>query len=391
MSEQNILDHIAGYTNAMRAKRALAESGSDFSEQKGAVANVINSLHPKRLSLKVTAIRQETAFTSTIRLQAVDNKPLPPFQAGQYINLFVTIDGVQTARPYAIASSPAQRDYYDVTVKKAAGGYVSHYLVDRLSSGQIISSSGPMGSFHHNPVFHGNDLVFLAGGSGSVPARSMMLNILEQQLPQRFHLIYSNSYADDVIYAQELRDITAASAALTLTEIITRPTADYQGLSGRLSAERLLNILNTDATALADKMFYICGPTPFNEHCHAILTSLGVPGRRIRIEANGAPKNPQQQPGWPADVSPDDEVMVTVKGKGSFRTRIGEPLLNALERNGYGAENACRSGECSLCRIKLVSGRVFNPQEAHLRQSDRAFGWIYSCVAFPLEDIEVAL
>jgi len=48
-------------------------------------------------------------------------------------------------------------------------------------------------------------------------------------------------------------------------------------------------------------------------------------------------------------------------------------------------------GECSLCRINLISGEVFNPDEAHLRKSDRNFGWIYSCVAFPLSDIEVLI
>ena len=142
---------------------------------------------------------------------------------------------------------------------------------------------------------------------------------------------------------------------------------------------------------IGDKMFYICGPTTFNDSCLALLGEVGVARRRIRVEANGAPKTPHQQAGWPAGVSLDDEVTITVQGRGSFRSIVGEPLLNALERNGYFVENACRSGECSLCRVKLTSGEVFNPQEAHLRKSDRDFGWIYSCVAFPIGDIEVLL
>lgn len=84
-------------------------------------------------------------------------------------------------------------------------------------------------------------------------------------------------------------------------------------------------------------------------------------------------------------------MTVTVRGKGQFTTTVGEPLLNSLERHGFFVENACRSGECSLCRIKLISGEVFTPDEAHLRRSDRQFGWIYSCVAFPLSNIEVML
>lgn len=82
---------------------------------------------------------------------------------------------------------------------------------------------------------------------------------------------------------------------------------------------------------------------------------------------------------------------MTVRGRGSFRTHAGEPLLNALERNGFQVENACRSGECSLCRIKILSGEVFNPPQSRLRSSDRAFGWTHACVAYPAGDIEILI
>ncbi|QNH08036.1 FAD-binding oxidoreductase [Ectopseudomonas composti] len=387
MSEQNALNLIAGYSEAFAAKLALEQSGSDFQEVRGDVAGSVVQLHPKRLTLQVAEIIEDTPSTKTLRLVAVDGQALPPFQAGQYINLFVEIDGVRTARPYAMSSSPLQRMHYDLTVKRAQGGFVSNYLLDRVSVGQRLSSSGPMGTFHHNPLFHGDDLVFLAGGSGSVPARSMLLNILERELPQRFHMIYVNSHVDDVIYADELRELAARHENFTLSEVISRPPADYSGRSGRLNRAMLQELLGE----IGDKMFYICGPTPFNDSCVALLGELGVARRRIRVEANGAPKTPHQQAGWPAGVSLDDEVTITVQGRGSFRSIVGEPLLNALERNGYFVENACRSGECSLCRVKLTSGEVFSPQEAHLRKSDRDFGWIYSCVAFPIGDIEVLL
>ena len=64
-----------------------------------------------------------------------------------------------------MSSSPLQ--LHDLTVKRAQGGFVSHYLLDGVSVGQRLTSSGPMGTFHHNPLFHGDDLVFLAGGSGA--------------------------------------------------------------------------------------------------------------------------------------------------------------------------------------------------------------------------------
>ncbi len=388
MSEQNALKSVVGYVEACETKKALEQTGTDFRELRGQVQQTITRLHPKRLQLVVSEIIEDTPSTRTLRLISADGGELPPFQAGQYINLFVNIDGVETARPYAISSSPARRSFYDLTVKRAPEGFVSHYLLDRVSTGQPLQSSGPMGSFHHNPLFHGDDLVFLAGGSGSAPARSMLLDILDRDLPYRFHLIYVNSRENDVIYAQELRQLALQNpASFHLTEIITRPGNDYEGYRGRPTTDLIRELIGP----VDGKMFYICGPTPFNENCISQLQALGVPPRRIRVEANGAPKQPSGQSGWPDGVSEQDEVTVTVHGRGSFRTRVGEPLLNALERNGYSAENACRSGECSLCRVKVLKGSVFNPREAHLRRSDRDFGWVYSCVAFPTEDIEILL
>ncbi|SIP93767.1 FAD-binding oxidoreductase [Aquipseudomonas alcaligenes] len=387
MSEQNALNVIAGYSEAMAEKLALEQSGSDFYEVRGEVGSAVAQLHPKRLELEVSEIIEDTQTTKTLRLVAVDHRELPPFQAGQYINLFVSINGVQTARPYAMSSSPLQRAYYDLTIKRARGGFVSNYLIDHVQVGQRLSSSGPMGTFHHNPLFHGDDLVFLAGGSGGAPARSILLDILNRNLPQRFHLIYVNSYVDDVIFGDQFRELAKLHDQFTLTEVISRPPPGYWGYTGRLTQAMLQQMLGE----IGNKMFYVCGPTPFNENCVALLREMGVERRRIRVEANGAPKDPNEQLGWPKGISLDDEVKVTVQGRGSFRSKVGEPLLNALERNGYFVENACRSGECSLCRIKLISGSVFNPQEAHLRRSDRDFGWIYSCVAFPTGDIEVLL
>tara|TARA_R110002167_G_scaffold76592_8_gene213315 strand:- start:601 stop:1797 length:1197 start_codon:yes stop_codon:yes gene_type:complete len=387
---ESVMNLVAGFQEAVKVKEALAKTGSDFSDQKWATANTIKKLHPKRLSLIVSEIIEETESTKTFRFikntQAEDQK-LPPFQAGQYINLFVNIEGVETARPYAVSSSPKSRDYYDLTVKRVEGGFVTNYLLDKVAVGEEFSSTGPMGSFYHNPVFHGQDLVFLAGGSGIAPALSMIKDVLEREQGFRFHFIYASSYVHDVIFEKQLRELAENYENFILTEMISRPPEGFEGITGHVTKERLVEILGS----IEDKMFYVCGPTPFNNFCQEQLRLLNVPSRFVRIEANGPPKHPEKLAGWPSEVTATDEVTITVKGKGSFIARVDEPLLNSLERNGYGTENACRSGECSLCRVKLVSGSVFNPTEAHLRKSDYQFGWIHACVAFPIEDIEILL
>ncbi|HOW99516.1 MAG TPA: 2Fe-2S iron-sulfur cluster-binding protein, partial [Deltaproteobacteria bacterium] len=62
-----------------------------------------------------------------------------------------------------------------------------------------------------------------------------------------------------------------------------------------------------------------------------------------------------------------------------------------LERAGIVIPALCRSGECSLCRTKLLKGEVFQPEGVKLRKSDIQFGYIHPCMAYPLSDLEIML
>jgi len=386
-SSDSVLTQVVGYQEAFTHQEQLARKGSDFSEQKGKVSNNINKLHPKRLHLDVVDIFEDTPSTKTLRLAAPNKTLLPPFQAGQYINVFVSVDGTNSARPYAISSSSQTREYYDLTIKRATPGFVTHHLLDEISLGDAVTTSGPMGTFYHNPIFPAKELVFLAGGSGIAPARSMIREIADRHLDYKFHLIYLSSFENDVIFDKELKQLDADCDFLKYHKVISRPGEGYQGMAGRLTENRLRELIG----AVDGKMFYLCGPTPFNDACRQHLQAMTVKTRYIRIEANGPPKHPENLPSWPEQLDPAQEVTVTIQGRGSFKARVDEPLLNSMERHGYSAENACRSGECSLCRVKVVSGSVFNPAEARLRKTDAQYGWCHSCVAFPTEDIEIQI
>jgi len=103
----------------------------------------------------------------------------------------------------------------------------------------------------------------------------------------------------------------------------------------------------------------------------------------------GPPKDVTKQAGWPAGIGSDSLMTVRIKGGGSIRVRATEPLMNSLERSGITIPALCRSGECSLCRTKLISGKVFQPEGARIRKSDRMFGYIHPCLAYPLSDLEI--
>jgi ferredoxin-NADP reductase len=386
MNTKDYRPEIEGFTEIQREIEVLRKYGSDYSIHRGKVPQIINMLHPKRLSLRVSEIRQETRTTKTFRLVSHDAY-LPPFQAGQYINLFVEVGGVRTSRPYSIASPPNQIGYFDITVRKVEDGFVSGYLVDEGKVGEKFESTSPSGNFFHNPLFHGDNLVFLAGGSGITPFMSMIREVTDRGLARDIHLIYGCQHPDDIIFQEELEDRAKRHSNLTVTVVISDPPPGYAGLTGFITADLLRKALGD----ISSKTFYICGPEEMYDFCLPELEKLGVPKRRTRTEVFGPPQDVTAHPGWPKDTSTLARFKVKVKGGKAIVARAGEPLMISLEKAGIVLPASCRSGECSVCRTKLIAGKVFQPQGVKLRKSDRVFGYIHPCLAYPLEDCEIMI
>jgi ferredoxin-NADP reductase len=377
---------IDGYAEIRREIEVLRRYGFDYSSHKGRVGQVLHLLHPKRIRLQVSEIREETKTAKSFRLASPDGY-LPPFQAGQYINLFVDVGGIRTSRPYSLCSPASQTGYYEIAVRRVEDGFVSDYLLEQVKVGDLFESTSPAGNFYYNPLFHGNDLVFLAGGSGITPFMSMIREVTDRGLRRKIHLIYGSQKPDDIIFLEELKEKARRHENLKVTIVISEPPRGFEGFTGFITAVLMKNVLGV----VEDKTFYICGPEAMYTFCLPELLKLSVPGKRIRMEVFGPPKEVTAQPGWPEMVSADSRFQVMVKGRKKINARAGEPLMISLERAGIVIPASCRSGECSLCRTKLLSGKVFQPQGVKLRKSDRAYGYIHPCVAYPLEDLEIML
>jgi ferredoxin-NADP reductase len=376
---------IEGFEEIQREAAVLRKYAFDYSSQKGRAAQILDLLHPKALQLRVAEIRKATPSAKIFRLVAAASY-LPPFQAGQYINLMVDIGPVRTSRPYSIASPPNQVGYYEIAVRRTEDGFVSNFLLDELQVGDFLESTSPAGNFSHNPLLHGKDLVFLAGGSGITPFMSMIREATDRGLDRKIHLLYGSRHPEDVLYLEELKDCAKRHPNFKMDPVISEPPAGYRGTTGFIGAGLIRERVGDPAT----KTFYLCGPEAMYSFCLRELETLGVPRKKIRTEVLGPPKNVTTQPGWPAEVGAEREFQVSYKGKKGIPAKASEPLMNSLERAGVVLAASCRSGECSLCRTKLVAGKVFQPPGVKLRKSDRAFGYIHPCAAYPLSDVELA-
>jgi ferredoxin-NADP reductase len=378
-----------GHIRVSQVRKRLRKPGLgiDYTDENTIrpVKSIVELYHPKKMRLKVREILDETPSTKTFRFERVD-RSLPPFRAGQYVNLFMDVDGVLTSRPYSISSSPESK-FLDLTIQQKPGGFVTRYLLSELKVGDELQSTGPKGHFYHEPLIDGRDLVFLAGGSGITPFMSMIRSLLQQKDAPEIHLLYGSRTPEDVIFGEELASLVEAHSNLDYTLVISDPPEGYSGVRGFLDA----SLIREQIGDVQGKTFYICGPNVMYGFCLDELAELGVPRHRIRREAYGPPDDVTKEPGWPENLSAETVFMVDVQDYKAIQAPAGEPLMNSLERHGIVVRAVCRSGECSACRIRLLSGKVFMPSQVALRESDRTYGYIHACVAYPLEDLKIRI
>lgn len=349
------------------------------------VYNAALKLHPKRLNLILNEAFDTEKGAKVLRFVSKDGY-LPPFEAGQYINVNVEIDGCLTSRPYSLSSSPKQRSYYEITVAEVKNGFVSDYLINKLKVGDEITANGPAGQFVYNPVFHKNKSLFLAGGSSITPFMSMIREMLLSGDKRDVVLLYGSRILKTAFYHEELLAYSKEFPNFKYHLVLSENDKNWNGDFGFLDK----NIILKYAPDFAERTAYICGPTIMHDFCKNILLDLELKQKDIRDEMFGTSPDITKESGWPENLNGTEVFNIKVGDK-VIKAKSNESILVALERAKIRVNVCCRSGQCSLCRVKLVSGKVFLPKGTLLRLADQKYGYIHSCKAYPISDLEIEL
>jgi len=372
--KEGLIQQFEGYGEVARDIEVCRKYGIDYTLEKGSVEKFINRLHPGRMTLRVADIIEETPLDGTLRLVPEDGY-LPPFQAGQYITVSLETGNIRTSRPYSIASPPNQTGYYDITVRRVKDGLVSNHLLDRVERDDVLVCSGPAGNFYHNPLIHDRSMV------------SMIQEIVDCGLDREVFLFYGSRTLEEVIFRKRLEAIAGRFPNIHFHPVIENPPEGYGGYKGLITGSLVKDVVGD----VPGTTFFICGPQGLYDFCVPELEKLGIPGKKIRTEAYAPAAPISNQPGWPENISPDDRFEIRIKDGKVFSARAGEPLLMTLEKEGIFVPSECRSGQCSRCRVKIISGKVFQPAGTPVRRSDRRYGYVHSCVSYPLEDLEIMI
>lgn len=353
----------------------------------GAVAELVSRLHPDRVPVTVSQVIEETESTKTLRL-VPSAGVLPPFKAGQFMTLFLDVEGVKTARAYSISSPPTRPGHVDFTVREARDGFVSKYLCNDVLPGDEFEVSGPAGNFFYEPLTDTDSLVLLAGGSGVTPFMSMIREAADSGSDVDLHLIYGSRVPTDVIFGNELTEIARRVKNFKFDVVMSEPPEGYGGPCGLLDS----TMIRSRIGGIEGKTFFLCGPHAMYGLCTAALEDLGVRPGRIRVELSGPPPDITAVEGWPSNLKGDEKFEVRIAGtRKKFKVAPAETLMNAMDRNGVVVDCLCRSGACGVCRSKLLEGEVFMPPGLGVRKADVAFGFIHPCMSYAISDVTLSL
>lgn len=339
-------------------------------------------LHTKTQSMVITDIRDENGLGSTYTLKSADGSELAQFRPGQYIPVFVNIDGNDIERPYAITSSPkdAEEGFYKITVKKADGGYVSNYINENWENRTAVTIGSPLGNSYYSSIRDSRNVIGIAGGVGITPFHSMAKAIVEGDLDFNLTLFYGVNTSGDALYSDEWRRIEEAADG-RFKCILVVANEDVKG------AERgfiTLDIISKYADINGSSIF-VSGPEGMINHVRKMLAPLELPRKYVRYDIGG------------------DSAFVNDKASGCYTLTVHqagntctveadakETILRALEKSGLNPPVHCRSGICGYCRSFVVSGDAeLAADETGLRSRDKQLGFIHPCCTYPESDMEI--
>ncbi|MBL7882646.1 MAG: 2Fe-2S iron-sulfur cluster binding domain-containing protein [Bacteroidia bacterium] len=333
-------------------------------------------------SLKVVDIVRETADAVSVAFEVPANlKQDYKYIQGQYLTLKLAINGEEVRRSYSICSSPVEENELRVAIKKVLNGKVSSFINDKTKVGDVIEVMTPMGTFYSemNPANKKNYVLF-GGGSGITPMLSILKTVLKSEPHSTVTLFYGNNDEASIIFKKQIDELaTANPSRLKVYHVLNTAPAGYSVLlTGLMTKEKDLALIENYVDLKADNEYFICGPTPMMDNAMAALKEIKAPEAKIHIEYFTAPVNAEEVKA----ASNSSAAMATIIMDGDEKEvelLPNETILEAALRVGMDAPYACQGGSCCTCRALIEEGKVDMAVNYALSKSEVERGYILTC------------
>jgi ferredoxin-NADP reductase len=237
------------------------------------------AVSPKgRLMLTLKSI--ESAGADAYDFVFAPDRPLA-FRPGQYLEWTLGHrypDDRGNRRYFTIASSPTEKDIH-LGVKFYHPASTFKRALAEMKAGDTISASHLAGSFVL-PKDTKQKLVFIAGGIGVTPFRSMVQYLLDKKEARSVVVLYSNKKADEISY-KDMFDRAQRELGIKTVYFATGEKSPVPGVYTEQISQK---IIAQEIPDYRDRTFYISGPHSMVDAFEKTLREMGVPRRKIKID-----------------------------------------------------------------------------------------------------------
>jgi ferredoxin-NADP reductase len=243
------------------------------------------ALAPRRLAWQIGEVVETNPETPRTKSLFLEVPGWQGHRAGQHVDVRLTAeDGYQAQRSYSIASAP-ENGRIELVVEALDDGEVSPYLTDELRTGDGLELRGPIGGWFAWDAEEGGPLLLVAGGSGIAPLMAMVRHREAAGSDTPVRLLFSSRSYEEIIFRQELEDLTAEDETLKVIHTLTRSQPEnWHGYDRRIDEQMLREVAyRPEEQPLA----FVCGPTPLVETVATALVGLGHDPARVKTERFG--------------------------------------------------------------------------------------------------------
>jgi ferredoxin-NADP reductase len=242
-----------------------------------------------RLPFKYSVRESETIKSFFFDTEGVDFSYL----AGQYVVIRledVRDDPRGNLRQFSISSSPTENGQISITTTIEPEDSAFKNRLNSLELLELVTVQGPFGSFTLNQRPHATDtIVFIAGGIGITPCRSMIKYSSDMREEQtRIILLYSAKTEQNLIFKNELDRLRLTNPNLSVHYTITKAPGEkaFGGHAGRIDTEFIKDAVKESKSNFTSNAFYICGPPALvRDISSKLLLDIGVPRDKIKLES----------------------------------------------------------------------------------------------------------
>lgn len=214
------------------------------------------------------------------------------YNAGQYAYFDlddVVGDNKGPTRHFTISSSPTE-NFIMLTTKIRNSDYKQR--LSDLEVGDTVDVRGPEGEFVL-PEDKSKSLIFLSGGIGVTPFRSMLNYASDKRLPLKIMLFDSNKNQQNILFKKEFDDLAALNENIKIIYTLSEDNSDMdnvidttdvrKGEKGRINKEMIQKYV--DMHTLNNSIYYICGPPDMLKSMRSLLEDeMDIPKERVKIE-----------------------------------------------------------------------------------------------------------